>query len=264
MMTVCPSQGTETRIGVEFYLNKFTGLVRRCIEDYKMIADGDVIAVGVSGGKDSLSLLCALANLRNYYPKKFHLHAVTLSMGFPGMDFTGVKHLCDKLDVPYTLRHSDLGRIIFEERNEKNPCALCAKMRRGALHEMIAELGIKKIALGHHFDDAAETFLLSLFYEGRIHCFQPVTYMSRTDITQIRPMLYAGEGTINRLVKKYDLPVVSNPCPMNGKSKREEIKTLIQTLSAQYPDLKNKIFGAMQRLPLEGWEPEEYARRPLP
>jgi len=245
-------------------MNRFTGLVRRCVEDYGMIADGETIAVGVSGGKDSVALLCALANLRGYYPKRFNLHAVTLDMGYPGTDFTPVDKLCKELEVPYTRRLSDIAHVVFEERREKNPCALCAKMRRGALNEMIKALGINKIALAHHFDDAIETFLLSLLYEGRISCFQPVTYMDRSDVTQLRPLLYIGEGTIVKLVEKYGLPVVHNPCPMNGVSKREEIKTLIKTLSESYPDLRNKIFGAMQRLPLSGWEPGEYARRPPP
>jgi tRNA(Ile)-lysidine synthase TilS/MesJ len=247
-----------------FSVNKFTGLVRRCVEDYKMIEDGDKIAVGVSGGKDSVSLLCALANLRQYYPKKFELHAVTMSMGYEEMDFSPIAELCKTLDVSFTLRQTQLAKLIFEDRKEKNPCALCAKMRRGVLHDVIGEMGIGKIALAHHYDDAVETFLLSLFYEGRVSCFQPVTYMSRTGVTQIRPLLYIGESTVKSLVNRHHLPVVENVCPMNGKSRREEVKTLIKTLSAQYPDLKSKIFGAMQRLPLEGWEPEEYARRPLP
>ena len=245
-------------------MNKLTGLIRRCVEDYKMILDGETIAVGVSGGKDSLALLCALANLRGYYPNRFGLHAVTLDMGFEGSDFSRVEKLCEEMEIPYTLRRTDISRVVFKDRNEKNPCSLCAKMRRGALHDAITELGIKKIALAHHFDDAIETFLLSLLYEGRISCFQPVTLMDRTGVTQIRPMIYVGEGTIVKLVEKYALPVVDNPCPMNGASKREEIKTLIKTLSKQYPDLRSKVFGAMQRLPLEGWEPGEYARRPLP
>ena len=234
-------------------MNKFTGLVRRCIEDYQMVADGEAIAVGVSGGKDSISLLCALASLREYHPKRFRLHAVTLDMGFEGMDFSPVEKACAELDVPWSRRCTDIGRIIFEERREKNPCSLCAKMRRGALNGLIKDLGIKKIALAHNYDDAIETFMLSMLYEGRISCFQPVTYLSRTDITQIRPMLYIGEGTVKRLVEKYSLQVVYNICPMNGFSKREEIKTLLRTLSESYPDLKSKIFGAMQRLPLAGW-----------
>lgn len=245
-------------------MNRFTGLVRRCIEDYKMIEDGETIAVGLSGGKDSLALLCALANLKRYYPKRFELHAVTLGMGFEGMDFAPVKTLCETLNIPYKLHETQLGKVIFEERKEKNPCALCAKMRRGALNDLCVNLGISKLALAHHYDDAVETFLLSLFYEGRISCFQPVTYMSRTGVTQIRPLLYVGEATVKSLVARYRLPVVHNPCPMNGRSKREEVKTLIGTLSAQYPDLKSKVFGAMQRLPLDGWEPAEYSRRPLP
>ena len=245
-------------------MQRFTGLVRRCVEDYSMINDGDVIAVGVSGGKDSLALLCALNTLRRYYPKKFTLHALTLSMGWEGMDYSGIARLCDELEVPFTLRQSEIKRIIFDERQEKNPCALCAKMRRGALHDLMRELGISKIALGHHFDDAIETFFLSLFYEGRISCFQPVTYMSRMGITQIRPMLYVGEGTVRNIAERYKLPIVENKCPMDGQSRREEVKKLVKSLSEQYPDLKNKVFGGMQRLPLDGWEPNEYARRPLP
>jgi len=245
-------------------INKFTGLVRRCVEDYEMISDGETIAVGVSGGKDSLSLLCALANLRRYYPKRFSLHAVTLDMGFEGADFSRVEELCKSIDVPFTLRRTDIAQIIFDNRQEKNPCSLCAKMRRGALHGLITELGIRKLALAHHYDDAVETFMLSLLFEGRINCFQPVTYMDRSEITQIRPMLYIGEGTIIKFAAQHDLPVVHNPCPMNGVSKREEVKTLLKTLSASYPDLKSKVFGAMQRLPLEGWEPAGFTRRPLP
>ena len=245
-------------------MERFTGLVRRCIEDYSMIEYGETVAVGVSGGKDSLALLCALAKLRTYYPKKFSLHAITLSLGYGDMDFSGVADLCRELSVPYTVRNTEIQRIVFQERKEKNPCALCAKMRRGALHDVMGELGIRKIALGHHFDDAIETFFLSLFYEGRLSCFQPVTYMSRTGITQIRPMLYVGEGTIKSLAERYKLPVVENSCPMDGLSRREDVKKLVRELTEKYPDLRNKVFGAMQRLPLDGWEPNEYARRPLP
>ena len=234
-------------------MNKFTGLVRRCVDDYGMIAGGETVAVGVSGGKDSIALLCALTNLQKYYPKKFGIIAVTLDMGFEGMDFTPVERLCAELDVPYVRRQTDLRSIIFDLRREKNPCALCAKMRRGALNDMISELGVKKIALAHNFDDAVETFLLSMLYEGRINCFQPVTYMSRSGVTQIRPMLYTGEGTVKKLVERYDLPIVYNLCPMNGASKREEVKVLLKALGASCPDIKNRIFGAMQRFPLAGW-----------
>ena len=229
-----------------------------------MISDGETVAIGLSGGKDSVALLCALADLRRYYPKSFNLHAITLDMGFEGADYSPIRRLCEDLEVPYTLRESDLGRIIFEERKEKNPCSLCAKMRRGAIHDVVMELGITKLALAHHFDDAVETFMLSLLYEGRISCFQPVTYMDRTGIMQIRPMLYVGEKTVIRLVSDKGLPVVENPCPMNGFSKRQEVKELLRTLSLSYPDLRSKIFGAMQRFPVDGWKPREYGRRPLP
>ena len=235
-------------------INRLAGFVRRCIDDYEMIEDGETIAVGVSGGKDSLALLSALANLRMYHPKRFELHAVTLDMGFLGVEYSPVEVLCKELRVPYTLRRTELSRIVFERGREKNHCALCAKMRRGALHDMMTGLGIKKLALAHHFDDAVETFLLSLIYEGRISCFQPVTHMSRTGVTQIRPMLYVNEDSIIRIAKACRLPVVHNPCPMNGASKREEVKKLLKSLCATYPDLKNKIFGSMQRHPLKGWK----------
>jgi len=235
-------------------LNKLTSQVRRCVEDYNMIEDGETIAVGISGGKDSLALLCAFASLRGYYPKKFDIHAVTLDMGFEGMDFSQIAQLCKKLGVPYTQRGSEIACIVFNERKEKNPCSLCSKMRRAALCELISGLGVKKIALAHHYDDAVETFLLSLLYEGRLHCFQPVTHLDRTGVTQIRPMLYVREYMIKKLAETLELPVVKNTCPMNGVSKREEIKTLIKTLGKEHPDIKTKIFGAMQRLPIDGWE----------
>lgn len=234
-------------------MNKFTGYIRRCVDDYSMIQDGDVIAVGVSGGKDSLCLLCGLANLRRFYPKRFELKALTVDMG-NCVDYSAIGELCRSLDVEYAIKKTEISQIIFDYRHESNPCALCAKMRRGALHDMMKERGINKIALGHHFDDVIETFMLSLFYEGRLSCFQPVTYMSRADVTQIRPMLYVGEGTAASLAKRYELPVTPSNCPMDGVSKREEVKQLISTLSLKYPDLKSKLFGAIQRLPLDGWE----------
>ena len=230
------------------------GLVRRCVEDYQMIEDGETIAVGVSGGKDSLVALTALARLRRFYPKPFQLEAITLEMGMPGMEFTPVEEYCRQLEVPYRRIQVPVFHIVFEERKEKNPCSLCAKMRRGALCTALSERGITKLALGHHFDDAVETFLLSLVYEGRISCFQPVTHMTRTGVDQIRPMLYAGEGRIANLAKALALPIVENPCPEDRGSKRYEIKQLIRTMSQAYPDLRSKVFGAIQRAPLDGWE----------
>jgi len=241
-------------------MNKISGIVRRCVDDYGMIEAGDRIAVGISGGKDSMLLLCALAKLKEYYPKPFELEAVTLCMGFEGMDFSPVKKLCDELGVYYTLIESDFQHLIFNERQEKNPCSLCAKMRKGAINDVLKERGLNKLALGHHFDDAVETYLMSLIFEGRIYCFQPVTYLDRSDVTQIRPMLYMREDMVERAAARLELPIVKNTCPMDGESSREEIKQLIKTLSQQYPDIKERIFGAMRRLPLKGWEPVKRRR----
>lgn len=245
-------------------MNKLSGLVRRCVEDYDMIKPGETVAVGLSGGKDSTVLLCALAKLREYYPIPFQLHAITLSAGFPGMDFSPIAALCRSLDVPYTLLETDIREIVFDIRKEKNPCALCAKMRRGALATELKRQGIGKIALGHHFDDAVETFVMSLVFEGRVGCFQPVTYLDRSGITQIRPMLYIGEGAVRSAAERLALPVVKSTCPMDGTSRRQEAKELIQALSKRYPDLKSKIFGAIQRYPLAGWETAGSLRRPRP
>ena len=237
-------------------MNEFSGILHRCVDDYDMISAGDRIAVGVSGGKDSLVLLCALKYLQGYYPKPFHLEGITLDLGFEGMDFTPVKELCRRWDIPYTVIKTDIKEIVFDVRKEENPCSLCAKMRRGGLNNAMKAHGCNKLALGHHFDDAVETFMMSLFYEGRISCFKPKTWMSRAGVWQIRPMVYAGEQRIANLAAHYDLPIVENPCPQDKASKRHEVKELIRTLSATYPDLKSKVFGAMQRLPLEGWGKE--------
>lgn len=237
-------------------LNKFSGLVRRCVDDYGMIAPGDEIAVGVSGGKDSLVLLAALERLSRYHPSKFSLRAITCALGFEGMDYSPVAKFCEELKVPFTLVETDIREIVFDARQESNPCSLCAKMRKGALMNAARDLGCNKVALGHHFDDAVETFVMNLLLEGRVGCFQPVTFLDRSGMTQIRPMLYAGEQRIQRLAERLALPVVKNTCPMDQASKRREIKDLLQSLSAQYPDLKTKVFGAMQRLPIEGWETE--------
>ena len=249
-------------------MNKILSLVRRCVEDYDMIQAGDKIAVGVSGGKDSLMLLTALAKLREFYPDPFQLEAVTLDMGHadgrPGMDFSPVADYCRSLGVPYTLKESEIHHVIFDLRREKNPCSMCAKMRRGALHGVLQERGLTKIALGHHYDDAVETFFLSLIFEGRLSCFQPVTYLDRTGITQIRPLLYCGERLIRHTAQRLDLPVVENPCPADGNTKRQEIKELVYELQGRYPGLKARAFGAMQRLPLPEWGPKEHRRRPLP
>ena len=244
-------------------MQKIVGLVRRCVDDYHMIEAGDRIAVGVSGGKDSLALLVLLAGLREYFNKPYELEAITIDMGL-GMDYSQVAALCEAWKVPYTVVKTEIAPIIFDHRKEKNPCSMCAKMRRGALHSALKERGLNKIALGHHYDDAVETFFLSLIFEGRLSCFQPVTWLDRTEITQIRPLLYCGENLIRHTAERLDLPVLENPCPANGNTKRQEIKELIYELNGRYPGLKARAFGAMQRLPLPEWGPVEHRRRPLP
>lgn len=240
---------------MEKALNEFTGIIRRAVDDYGMIEAGDKIAVGVSGGKDSMILLLALNHLKKYYPKPFELEAITIELGFEGMDFTPVKEMCAELGIPYTCLKTDIKEIVFDVRKEENPCSLCAKMRRGALNDAIRERGINKLALGHHFDDAVETFMMSLLFEGRLSCFRPLTFLDRSGVTQIRPMVYVGEQKISNLADKLNVPIVENPCPQDKTSKRHEIKMLLKTMGADYPDMKSKVFGAMQRLPLPGWQP---------
>ena len=234
-------------------MQQLLGRVRRCIEDYRMIEAGDRIAVGVSGGKDSLVTLLALARLRRFLPTPFTLEAITLEMGMPEMDYTPVAQLCEELEVPYTRINVPVYEILFEERKEKNPCSLCAKLRRGSLNTALTERGISKIALGHHDDDAVETLMMNLLFEGRIGCFQPVTFLDRTGVTQIRPLLYCHEDEIQRIANREKLPVVHNTCPIDGHSRRQEVKELLASMEKTYPDLKQKIFGAMQRYPLYGW-----------
>lgn len=242
-------------------MQKLMGLMRRCIDDYDMIWEGDRIAVGVSGGKDSLVMLQLLAGLRKYFNKPFRLEAITIDMGL-GMDYSEIAKLCEELEVPYHIIKTEIGPIIFDHRKEKNPCSLCAKMRRGALNQAILDLGFNKLALGHHYDDAVETFVMSLIYEGRISCFQPVTDLDRTGIIQIRPMLYIHEKTVDNFARRMELPVTENRCPVDKSTKREEIKQLVYDLSQTYPDLKERIFGAMQRYPLAEWAPHGRYKRP--
>ena len=242
-------------------MQKLLGLMRRCIDDYDMIQEGDRIAVGVSGGKDSLVLLQLLAYLRKFFNKSFALEAITIDMGL-GMDYSSIVELCRQLDVPYTIINSEIHHVIFDLRKEKNPCSMCAKMRRGALNQAILERGFNKLALGHHYDDAVETFVMNLLFEGRIGCFQPVTNLDRTGIVQIRPMLYIHEKTADNFARRMALPVIENRCPVDKSTKREEIKQLVYELSLRYPDIKDRVFGAMQRYPLEEWGPQGRYKRP--
>lgn len=236
-------------------LNRFTSIVRKGVDEYNMINAGDCVAVGVSGGKDSMLLLRALKHLQIYYPKPFELKALTIELGFEGMDFEPVQRMCDEIGVEYIRVKTDIKEVVFDVRQEENPCSLCSKMRRGAINTALKEHGCNRLALGHHYDDAVETFMMSLMFEGRVSCFKPVTYMSRADVWQIRPMIYASEAKIAAVVQELGLPVVENPCPADTGSKRYEIKQLLQSLEKDFPDLRSKVFGAMQRLPLDGWAP---------
>lgn len=235
------------------HIKRVLSYVRRAVDDYDMIREGDKIAVGVSAGKDSLTLLCAMADLQRFYPKKFELCAITVDMGFEGADFSQISALCERLGVPYHIIPTQISQVIFDVRKEKNPCSLCAKMRRGALYRGAKELGCTTVALGHHFDDVVETFMLNLFYEGRIGCFQPVTYLSNTDITMIRPMIYMPEKDVRYFANKAELPVMKSPCPADGNTEREEMKQLLARLERDNKGLRYRIFGAIQRGEIDGF-----------
>lgn len=227
-------------------LQRVLSEVRKAVDDYHMIAEGDKIAVGISGGKDSLTLLYALSSLRRFYPHPFDLVAVTVDLGFANLDLSEIKKLCEKLEVPYTVVKTQIGQIVFEQRQENNPCALCAKMRKGALNEAMKQLGCNKIAYAHHMDDVVETMMLSLLYEGRFHTFSPVTYLDDTGLTVIRPLIYMREADVIGFVRKYEVPVVKSPCPADGHTKREYVKQLLKQLNTENPGVKQRMFTAIQ------------------
>ncbi len=234
-------------------MKRIVSRVRKAVEDYDMIHDGDKIAVGVSGGKDSLVLLGALANLSRYYPKKFTVMGLTLDMGYK-QDYSAIQKYCDGLGVEYVVKPTNIAEVVFDYRKEENPCSLCAKLRRGALNDLAIENGCKRVALGHHNDDVLETFLLSLMYEGRINCFAPVTYLDRTDLYSIRPLIYVREGDIRGVVRKMDIPVLKSACPVDGSTKRAEIKDIIADLDKKVnPGLKKRMFTAIQNSGIDGW-----------
>lgn len=236
-------------------MRRILSRTRAAVDDYKMIQPGDKIAVGVSGGKDSLMLLKALCELKRFYSAEFTVVAITLDMRFENKDgdFSAVKEMCDQYGVEYVVKPTDLYEIIFNIRKESNPCALCSRMRRGILHDTAKELGCNKIALGHHLDDAAETFMMNLLIESRVGCFAPVTYLSRRDITMIRPLVYVREREVTAAAERLNLPVVESKCPANEHTKREDVKILLQELSKQYGDVPEKIVGAMQRGSIDRW-----------
>lgn len=227
-------------------LQQLYSYTRKAIDDYHMIDEGDHIAVGISGGKDSLAMLYALSGLKRFYPVSFSLTAVTVDLGFENLNLDRITDLCAELGVPYHIVKTDIGRIIFEERKESSPCALCAKMRKGALNQAMKELGCGKVAYAHHKDDVVETMLLSLIFEGRFHSFAPVTYLDRMDMTVIRPLLYVQEADVIGFVNKYDIPVVKSPCPADGHTKREYVHLLLQQLNRENPGVKERMFHAVQ------------------
>jgi tRNA(Ile)-lysidine synthase TilS/MesJ len=234
-------------------LQRLLSYTRKALDDYKMIDDGDNIAIGLSGGKDSLTLLYALSHLRQFYPKKFNIEAITVSMGYKDMDFSPVEQLCKELGVNYTIVETEIADIVFSRRKETNPCSLCAKLRKGAFNIKAKELGCNKEAYAHHNDDVIETMMMSLLFEGRFNCFSPVTYLDKTGITLIRPLIYVKEADIKGFRNAYKLPVVKNPCPVNGYTKRQYVKDLIKTIQAENPGLKKRLFHAIKTSNIQGW-----------
>ena len=234
-------------------LQQLLSYVRKAVDDYGMIKEGDHIAVGISGGKDSLTLLYALSHLRRFYPNHFELEAITVDLGFGNMDFNAVSRLCSDLDVRYTIEHTDIARIIFEDRKESNPCSLCAKMRKGALNNAIKKLGCNKVAYAHHKDDVVDTMMMSLIYEGRFNTFAPVTYLDRTELYVIRPLIYTNEADVIGFVNKYGLPVVKSACPADGYTKRQYVNDLINDINRQAPGVRDRMFTAIKDSTLKGW-----------
>ena len=236
-------------------MQKLLSHMRAACQQYDMIKEGDRIAIGVSGGKDSMALLAGMANLRRFYPEKFDIVAITLDPRFGNEDgdYSDIEKLCRELDVDYVIKRTQLAEVIFDIRKESNPCSLCARMRRGALHDAAKEHGCNKIALGHHLDDLAETFIMNLFNGGTLDCFMPVTYLSRKDIYMIRPMIFARESDCARVVRKENLPTVKSRCPADGTTERQEVKEMLSALEKKYGDVRSKILGAMQRKEINGY-----------
>ncbi len=234
-------------------LQQVLSFVRKAVDDYHMIEEGDKIAIGISGGKDSLTLLYALHGLRRFYPKHFDIHAVTVDLGFDNLNLSEIEKLCKELNVEYTIVKTSIAQIIFEDRKESNPCSLCAKMRKGALNSAIKEAGCNKVAYAHHKDDVIETMLMSLIYEGRFHTFAPVTYLDRMDLTVIRPLMYMSEADVIGFVNKHNVPVVKSPCPADGHTKREYIKNLLRQINLENPGVKERMFTAIQNGNMKGW-----------
>lgn len=234
-------------------LQQLLSSTRKAVDDYKMIQKGDRIAIGISGGKDSLAMLYALSGLKRFYPNSFDIEAISVHLGFDGLSFMPIRELCENLHINYTIVDSDIYKIVFHDRKERNPCSLCAKMRKGVLNEKAKELGCNKVAYAHHKDDIIETMLLSMLFEGRFYSFSPVTYLDRSDLTVIRPLMYAEEDEIKSFEIQYNLPVQKNPCPADGHTKREYAKNLIKQLEAQHTGVKDHMFHAILNGNIPGW-----------
>lgn len=234
-------------------LQKLYSYTRKAIDDFQMIKENDSIAVGISGGKDSLTLLYALAGLRKFYPIHYSLTAVTVDLGYPDFDLTAIRELCQELDVPYHIIPTEIGAIIKEQNKKNSPCSLCAKLRKGALNQAVVELGCNKVAYAHHKDDIIETMLLSLMFEGRFYAFPPVTHLDRSNLDVIRPLMYVPEVDVIGFKNHYNLPVVKNPCTFDGKTKRQYAKDLLQQLNKDHPGVKNRLFTAIINGNIPDW-----------
>lgn len=238
-------------------LQQVLSITRKAVDEFHMIEDGDKIAVGISGGKDSLTLLYALHGLKRFYPAKFELEAITVDLGHPDFDPSKIKALCEELEIHYTIVKTDIAEIVFNRRKETNPCSLCAKMRKGALNDAIKQLGCNKVAYAHHKDDIIETMLMSLLFEGRFHTFAPVTYLDRMDLTLIRPLIYMDEVDVIGFQNKYNLPVAKSKCPMDGYTKREYAKDLVKSLNKDHLGARERMFTAIYNSNIKGWEKEQ-------
>ena len=239
-------------------LQRLLSLIRQAVDQYEMIEEGDHIAIGISGGKDNLTLLWGLAHLQKFYPKHFSLSAITVDMGIDTMNLEPIKALCQEIQVPYEIVPTEIGKILFDIRKETNPCSLCAKLRKGALNNKALEMGCNKIAYAHHKDDLIETAMMSLLYEGRFYAFSPVTHLDRTDLTVIRPLMFVSEADVKGFRNKYQLPVCKNPCPMDGHTRREYVKNLIHTLNMENPGVKDRLFRAVIEGHIDGWPDIEH------
>lgn len=254
VISVALNKNPDLRKGSFFMkLQKLLSLTRKAVDEFQLIDPGDKIAVGVSGGKDSLAMLYALHGLMRFYPNPFTIEVITVDLGHPGFHPEKIRELCDTLGVPFTLVKTEIAPIIFQERKESNPCSLCAKMRKGALNTAAKELGCNKVAYAHHKDDVVETMLLSLIYEGRFHTFSPKTYLDRMDLTVIRPLLFVDEADVIGFKNKYQLPVEKSPCPVDGYTKRQYAKELLHDIAKENPGTKERMFRAILNSTINGW-----------